>query len=163
MSPLCTSTIATTGVFRGGNPIHGRGPRRGSAIGKVHSLSEQQAAGKLSAAKSWRCRARTPLSIGGDPREGAPADVKILSIDNPGVGAPAYMLRGRVRYENVQPPGYLELLNIFPTTKPISRARFLVRPDAVDRGSSEWRAFELPFAIVGPELNQTAKGRPRSR
>ncbi|MFO1066787.1 MAG: hypothetical protein U0892_23255 [Pirellulales bacterium] len=43
--------------------------------------------------------------------------VRLAAIDQPGIEVKQYMLRGRVRYENVDAIGYLEMWNIFPEPK----------------------------------------------
>src|SRR5881397_3380422 len=47
-------------------------------------------------------------------RKASPMNLTVLSIDNPQITAPRYRLTGRVRYDNVEGTGYLEMWNYFP-------------------------------------------------
>jgi hypothetical protein len=78
--------------------------------------------------------------------------VHILTIDDPHVGPPAYVLRGRVRYEGVKKAGYLELLNYLPDGGPyFTRTLSPSGPMQVLEGASKWREFQLPFDLAKPD------------
>ena len=49
-----------------------------------------------------------------ESRTPTPSTVTVLTVDKPAVAGPRYVLRGQVRYENVEGSGYLELWNHFP-------------------------------------------------
>ena len=60
-----------------------------------------------------------------------------------------YVVRGRVRYENVEGEAYLELWNVMPDgSRYFSRTLGDSGPMRKIRGSSDWRAFELPFNLM---------------
>jgi len=81
-----------------------------------------------------------------------PAPVEILSIDQPGITAPVYALRGRVRYEGVEGTGYLEMWNLFSDGSAyFSRTLATQGPLASLSGSSAWRDMALPFSAAGTE------------
>ncbi|MHC4618664.1 MAG: hypothetical protein ACYTEQ_13035 [Planctomycetota bacterium] len=72
----------------------------------------------------------------------------ILSISGPGITSSSYAVTGKVRYEAVEGTGYLEMWNYFP-----DGGRYFSRTldDSGQmqslQGSSDWRAFTLPFYI----------------
>lgn len=76
--------------------------------------------------------------------------VRLAAIDQPGIEVKQYMLRGRVRYENVDAIGYLEMWNVFPEPKKgsyFSRTLAPSGPLGKIEGSSPWRDVQLPFFI----------------
>ncbi len=88
--------------------------------------------------------------------ESRPVTVKILTIENPNVGAPGYEIVGQVRYEGVEAKGYLEMWNHFSHNR-----RFFSRtlgdrgPMKHLEGSCDWRRFVLPF-----QFNKDKSGPP---
>ncbi|MEZ6083250.1 MAG: hypothetical protein R3E58_04690 [Phycisphaerae bacterium] len=78
-----------------------------------------------------------------------PLRVAIATIDRPAITRMRYALVGRIRYENVSGNGYLEMLNTFKEgtffTKSISESG----PLGFVKGTSNWRAYELPFNSKG--------------
>ena len=70
----------------------------------------------------------------------------IAVLESPPISTDRYVVRGRVKYENVVGDGYLELLNDFGpqhiyftrSLAPWGKTRRLT-------GTSNWRDFELPF------------------
>jgi hypothetical protein len=94
------------------------------------------------------------------PKDG-PTSLRILTLNDPGVGPPAYVLRGRVRYDDVKSPGYLELLSYFATGGPyFTRTNAPAGPLQALDGTSDWRDFELPFQVSGPDLPAGQVRRP---
>jgi hypothetical protein len=79
----------------------------------------------------------------------APATFPLVTIDRPGVTAARYALRGRVRYERVASGSYLEMWNHLPEGVFFSRSLDRSGPMSSFEGSSEWRAFVLPFNREG--------------
>jgi hypothetical protein len=75
----------------------------------------------------------------------APATFPLVTIERPGVAAARYALRGRVRYESVATGSYLEMWNHLPEGAFFSRSLDRSGPMSTLEGSSEWRAFVLPF------------------
>jgi hypothetical protein len=74
----------------------------------------------------------------------------LTAIDVADLGTTGYEIRGQVRYDDVAGPSYLEMWSVFP-----DGGRFFTRtlatdgPMAVLTGTSDWRAFELPFYLNG--------------
>jgi len=70
----------------------------------------------------------------------------LVTIDGPDVGSRPYVVTGQVRYEGVAGVGFIEMWSVFP-----DGGRFFTRtlddtgPLAALTGTSDWRAFELPF------------------
>ncbi len=74
----------------------------------------------------------------------------ITTIENPGIAAQAFALRGRVRYENVTGTGYLELWTSYPSgARYFSRTLAETGPMQGLSGTSAWREFMLPFNQTG--------------
>lgn len=75
-----------------------------------------------------------------------PLDVRVLTLDNPGVGQATYALTGVVRYQDVRGGAYLEMWSALP-----GQGRFFTRtlaprgPMGQLHGTSDWRAFIVPF------------------
>jgi hypothetical protein len=79
-----------------------------------------------------------------------PSSVTVLTIDRPQITTPRYRLSGRVRYEDVQGTGYLELWNHFPGGgQYFSRTLADQGPMMKLHGTSGWRSFVLPFDATG--------------
>ena len=80
----------------------------------------------------------------------APSRVTVLTIEQPNVAGPRYVLTGQVRYEGVEGNGYLELWNHFPDGgQYFSRTLADVGPLMKLQGTSGWRPFTLPFDATG--------------
>ena len=77
----------------------------------------------------------------------------ILTISEPGITAPRYALTGKVRYEEVEGTGYLEMWNYFPDGGTyFSRTLGDSGPLQNLHGSSDWRPFTLPFYVTDTKL-----------
>lgn len=89
--------------------------------------------------------------------EASPGNVRLATWESPGLKTAFYAVRGKVRYEGVEGVGYLEMWNDFG-----EGGRFFTRtmgnqgPMRTVSGTSEWRAFYLPFNGTG------ASGLPRA-
>jgi hypothetical protein len=87
--------------------------------------------------------AEEPLTISSAPGE----QVRMLiELPNPGISSPVYALKGRIRYEDVEGEGFLQMDNNFGDlgtffTKTVAPEG----PLGAISGSSDWRAFVLPF------------------
>ena len=79
-----------------------------------------------------------------------PSSVTALTIDRPQIAGPRYKLTGKVRYENVEGIGYLEMWNYFPGGgQYFSRTLAEQGPMGKLHGTSGWRSFVLPFDATG--------------
>jgi hypothetical protein len=90
----------------------------------------------------------------------------LVTIDDPHITGPAYVVTGQVRYEGVEGQGYLEMWSVLPGGE-----RFFTRTLATDgplaalHGDSKWRRFELSFDLGGAqaprslEINLVLPGR----
>lgn len=75
----------------------------------------------------------------------------VLTIGRPQVTRDLYALRGEVRYRDVVPAGYLELMNHFADGAAyFTRSLAESGPMARLSGTSEWRPFVLPFSVANP-------------
>jgi len=87
--------------------------------------------------------AEEPLTLSAAPGE----QVRMLiELPDPGISSPVYALKGRIRYEDVQGEGFLQMDNHFGErgtffTKTVAPAG----PLGNISGSSDWRTFVLPF------------------
>jgi hypothetical protein len=80
----------------------------------------------------------------------SPLTVTVLTIDQPQIAGPRYSLSGRLRYENVDGAGYLEMWNYFPGGRQyFSRTLADQGPMMKIQGTSGWRSFVLPFDATG--------------
>jgi len=80
--------------------------------------------------------------------DGEATTTTVLVIEEPGVGGPAYAVRGRVCYEGVMGQGYLQMTSRFPDggayfSRTLSDSGAL----AALEGSSGWRDFVIPFML----------------
>jgi len=74
----------------------------------------------------------------------------LASIVVPDLGTTGYEIRGQVRYEAVAGTSYLEMWSVFPDGgRYFSRTLDTEGPMAALSGTSDWRAFELPFFLNG--------------
>jgi hypothetical protein len=75
---------------------------------------------------------------------------EVLSIDAPAITSHQYALVGRVKYENVESDGYLEMWSHFGERGAFfSRTLADAGPMKKLSGSSDWRLFRLPFTSNG--------------
>lgn len=78
---------------------------------------------------------------------GQPLTTRLITIEQPGISKFNYKVQGRIRYEGVEQPGYLEMWNHFSVgggpyfTKTLSDSG----PMGVIHGASASRDFVLPF------------------
>jgi hypothetical protein len=91
-----------------------------------------------------------------------PLQVQLLKISKPSMSKKLYAITGEVRYENVQGDGYLEMWNFFPPLKPgMPEGEYFSRTLGVGgkmgklSGTSNWRAFMLPFDSTGASGSPT--------
>ena len=77
-----------------------------------------------------------------------PRMFKLLVLPQPGITSPSYAINGKLKYEGVEGTGYLEMLNHFPEGK-VYFTRTLAAFGEMGgiQGSSDWRAFSLPFYV----------------
>jgi hypothetical protein len=110
---------------------------------------ELQREGRLPAGSVLAPTAGAPFStlrIDGGTR----APVTVATIDRPGVKGSRYTVTGRVRYENVEGTGYLEMWSHFPDgSQYFSRTLADAGSMMKLQGSSGWRQFTLPFDATG--------------
>jgi hypothetical protein len=76
----------------------------------------------------------------------APATFLLVTIDSPGITTARYAIRGRVKYEGVARASYLEMWNYLPDGAYFTRSLGESGPMGRLEGTSEWRAFVLPFS-----------------
>ena len=74
----------------------------------------------------------------------------VLTIVQPKITTDFYAVTGEVRYDNVEGDGFLEMWSHFGETAAyFSRTLGLAGPMAKLTGTSDWRAFTLPFNAKG--------------
>jgi hypothetical protein len=96
----------------------------------------------------------------------APTPVNLLTLEAPPIDGRRWAIEGRVRYERVASPGYLELWNSFGDgSRYFSRTLAESGPMARLDGDSDWRMILLPFdatqatsPLVQLELNAVLPG-----
>lgn len=113
------------------------------------SWSELKAEGKLSGAEVLPPDDQDPFErLRVVNAKEQPLTATVLTVEDPGVGGPAYAIKGEVRYEDVQGTGYLEMWSFFPEGG-MFFSRTLGKSGPMGRleGSSSWRAFALPFLL----------------
>jgi hypothetical protein len=77
---------------------------------------------------------------------GAAQPIPLLRIEKPPIDRKRWAIEGRIRYEGVASPGYLELWNFFGDgSRYFSRTLAESGPMAQIAGDSDWRAILLPF------------------
>jgi hypothetical protein len=92
--------------------------------------------------------------------------IQLLRIEQPPLDRKRWAIQGRIRYEGVTAPGYLELWNFFGDgSRYFSRTLADSGPMARIAGDSDWRAVLLPFdatqasaPLVQLELNAVLPG-----
>lgn len=161
-SPACLLRISMAivlGALAAGAPF--AKAQEAKRIGEVR-WSELKAAGKLTAGEVVNNADATPSEqlVVEVPKD-SPQLVHLCTLDDPGVGPPAYVLRGSVKYEDISSQGYLEMWNYFPDGSYFfTRTLGSVGPMAALTGTSDWRAIELPFMINLPDPAAREKMRP---
>src|SRR5262249_13368808 len=74
----------------------------------------------------------------------------VLTINQPKITTDFYVITGEVRYDNVEGDGFLEMWSHFGETAAyFSRTLGVSGPMAKLTGTSDWRAFMLPFNAKG--------------
>ena len=74
----------------------------------------------------------------------------VLTINQPKITTDFYVITGEVRYDNVDGDGFLEMWSHFGETAAyFSRTLGVSGPMAKLTGTSDWRAFTLPFNAKG--------------
>jgi len=74
----------------------------------------------------------------------------VLTINQPKITTDFYVITGEVRYDNVEGDGFLEMWSHFGETAAyFSRTLGVSGPMAKLTGTSDWRAFTLPFEAKG--------------
>ena len=73
-------------------------------------------------------------------------NTSIIKLDGQPIDSVSYSVKGRVKYNNVDPAAHLEMLSVFPDNNEYF-TRTLANEGTMCKiaGSSNWRAFELPF------------------
>ena len=84
-----------------------------------------------------------------------PLMATVLTIGSPKVTKEHYLVSGEVKYEGVEGDGYLEMWNHFGESAYFSRTMGENGPMAKLRGTSDWRAFFLPFNATGEKSHPT--------
>jgi hypothetical protein len=75
-----------------------------------------------------------------------PATFPLVTLERPAISRARYALRGRVKYEGVASGSYLEMWSHLSEGAFFSRTLDRSGPMQRLEGSSEWRAFVLPFS-----------------
>jgi hypothetical protein len=82
--------------------------------------------------------------------------IQLLKIEKPPIASAHYALQGEVRYRDVQGQAFLEMWNFFPPANPGgAEGQYFTRTLGASgemgllSGSSDWRAFSLPFNATG--------------
>jgi len=92
-----------------------------------------------------------PSTVSG--RAGQRTTVTVLTMERPGITSQRYAVQGRVQYRGVEGQGLLETWNFFKGGSQRYYSRTLGEGTLAPlEGASDWRAFSLPFAIVGDDL-----------
>lgn len=82
----------------------------------------------------------------------------LATLHKPKISEHQYWLEGKIRYENVKEPGYLDMWNHFGDKEAyFTRTLAGSGPMAKIQGTSKWRAFVLPFHIGKDESRKPDK------
>ena len=84
-----------------------------------------------------------------------PLSATVLVVEQPKITADFYSVGGEVRHEGVEGDGYLEMWNHFGEAAYFSRTLGETGPMGKLRGTSDWRAFILPFNATGAKSKPT--------
>jgi len=80
----------------------------------------------------------------------AGATVRLMTVSAPPVTGPRYAIRGKLRHDDVRGEAYLEMLSVFPGGKQFfTRTKARAGVLGFITGTSDWRAFTLPFDATG--------------
>jgi len=89
-------------------------------------------------------------------RNGTPLQLQLLKIHKPPISKRLYAITGEVKYDGIRGDGYLEMWNFFPPIQPgMPEGQYFSRTLGVGgemgklSGTSDWRAFMLPFDGTG--------------
>jgi len=89
-------------------------------------------------------------------RNGTPLQLQLLKIHKPPISKRLYAITGEVKYDGIRGDGYLEMWNFFPPLQPgMPEGQYFSRTLGVGgemgklSGTSDWRAFMLPFDGTG--------------
>jgi hypothetical protein len=74
-----------------------------------------------------------------------PTTLPLLTVESPGIASTRWAIRGRVKYDDVAAGSYLEMWNHLPEGAFFTRSLAPSGPMGRLEGSSDWRAFTLPF------------------
>ena len=112
--------------------------------------SELESAGKLKAGEITRPSAESASDVEEEllivNEAATPLTVHLATIDPAGISEFNYTVSGRVRYENVEQPGYLEMWSVFPdNSRYFSKTLSPSGPTGTIHGTSASREFILPF------------------
>jgi hypothetical protein len=120
------------------------------------SWSRLEKEGKLQQARVVPADAQTRFeALRVENAQAEPRGVTVLTLENPGVTASRYALRGQVKYEGMAGNGYLEMWNFLAGGgRYFTRTLGSAGPMASLTGSSPWRPFLLPFDTNGQGLPQ---------
>ena len=87
----------------------------------------------------------------------SPLNARLVTLEEPGIGTHLYTVRGLIRYEDVDKPGFLEMWNHFPDgSHYFTRTGANAGPMSVIVGTSSPREFILPFQS-SPELGAPSR------
>src|SRR4029077_15477025 len=89
-------------------------------------------------------------------RNGTPLQLQLLKIPKPPISKKLYAITGEVKYDGIRGDGYLEMWNFFPPLQSrMPEGQYFSRTLGVGgemgklSGTSDWRAFTLPFDSTG--------------
>jgi hypothetical protein len=89
-------------------------------------------------------------------RNGTPLQLQLLKILKPPISKKLYAITGEVKYDGIRGDGYLEMWNFFPPLQSgMPEGQYFSRTLGVGgemgklSGTSDWRAFMLPFDGTG--------------
>ena len=89
-------------------------------------------------------------------RNETPLQLQLLKIPKPPISKKLYAITGEVRYDGIRGDGYLEMWNFFPPLQSgMPEGQYFSRTLGVGgemgklSGTSDWRAFMLPFDSTG--------------
>ncbi len=89
-------------------------------------------------------------------RNETPLQLQLLKIPKPPISKKLYAITGEVRYDGIRGDGYLEMWNFFPPLQSgMPQGQYFSRTLGVGgemgklSGTSDWRAFMLPFDSTG--------------
>lgn len=113
--------------------------------------SELESTGKLKAGEITRPSAESSSGVEEEllivNEAATPLTVHLATIDSTGISKFNYTVSGRVRYENVEQPGYLEMWSVSPdNSRYFSKTLSPSGPMGTIHGTSASREFIIPFS-----------------